>query len=82
VTGKDQPGLEERRVKDVISLIEQQKWRWEGHVARINDNGWTRRLTDRHPYYDKRSRKRPDTKWRDEIKKNTGVAWQRIAQNR
>ena len=48
----------------------------------MNDNRWTKRLTDWHPYNEKRSRKRPDTRWRDEIEKFAGVAWQRIAQDR
>ena len=30
----------------------------------------------------KRSRKRPDTRWKDEIEKFAGVAWQRLAQDR
>ena len=37
-------------------------------------------LTDWHPYNEKRSRRRPDTRWRDEIENFAGVAWQRIAQ--
>ena len=59
-----------------------QKWRWAGHVARINDYRWTKRLTDWHPYNEKRSRKRPDTRWGDEIEKFAGVAWQRKTQDR
>ena len=48
----------------------------------MNDNRWTKRLTDWHPYNEKRSRKRPDTRWKDEIEKFAGVAWQRLAQDR
>ena len=39
-------------------------------------------LTDWHLYNDKRGRKRLDTRWRDEIEKFAGIAWQRIAQDR
>ena len=63
---------------DIIQVVKQQKWRWAGHVARMNDNRWTKRLTDWHPYNEKRSRKRPDTRWKDEIEKFAGVAWHRI----
>jgi len=64
-------------VKDIIQVVKQQKWRWAGHVAKMNDNRWTKRLTDWHPYGEKRSRKRPDTRWKDEIKKFAGVAQDR-----
>ena len=60
---------EKNKVKNIMQVVKQQKWRWAGHVARMNDNRWTKRLTDWHPYNKKRSRKRP-------------VAWQRIAQDR
>ena len=45
----------------------------------MNDNRWTKRITDWHPYNEKQSRKRPDTRWRNEIEKFAGVAWQRLA---
>ena len=59
-----------------IALRDRKRSTW------INNNRWTKRLTDWHPYNEKRSRKRPDTKWRDEIEKFTGVAWQRLARDR
>jgi len=40
------------------------------------------RITDWHPYNEKRSRKRPDTRSRDEIGKFAGVAEQKLAQDR
>jgi hypothetical protein len=70
------------RVKDIIQVIKQQKWRWAGHIARMRDNRWTKRITDWCPYSNKRSKKRPDTRWRDEIEKFAGKTWQRIVQNR
>jgi len=39
--------------------VKQQKWSWTGHVAWMNDNRWTNRITNWHPYNEKRSRKRP-----------------------
>jgi len=50
--------------------VKEKKWRWAGHVARMNDNRWTKRLTDWH---EKRSRKRPDSRWKDEIERFAGV---------
>jgi len=63
-------------------VVKQQKWRWAGHVARMNYNRWTKRLTDWYPKNDKQGRKRLDTRWKDEIEWFAGVAWQRIAQDR
>jgi len=63
-------------------VVKQQKWRWAGHVARMNDNRWAKRQTDWSLYNEKRSRKRPDTRSGDDIEKFAGVVWQRIAQER
>ena len=41
-----------------------------------------KRLSDRHPYNEKRSRKRPNTRRWVEMEKFVGVAWQRMAQDR
>ena len=73
---------EQTGVKDIIQVIKGQKIRWAGHVARRNDNRWSKRLTDWCPRDGKRSRKRPDTRWRDEIEKFAGKTWQRKAQTR
>ena len=69
-------------VTDIIQFIKQQKWRWAGHVARRNDNRWSKRVTDWCPWGNKRSRKRPDTRWRDEIERFAGKTWQRLALDR
>jgi len=55
---------------------------WWADVTKMNDNRWIKRLTDWHPYNEKRSRKRPDTRWKEEIEKFAGVAWQRLTQDR
>ena len=76
--GQEKIHIDQRKtkIKDIIQVVKQLKWRWAGHVARMNDNRWTKRLTDWHPYNEKRSRKRPDTRQKDEIEKFAGVAWQ------
>ena len=45
-------------VKDIIQVVKQQKWRWAGHLARREDNRWSKRLTDWCPRDSKRSRKK------------------------
>ena len=37
------------KVKDVIEKIKEMKWRWAGHLARKQDNRWTKRLTEWQP---------------------------------
>ena len=69
-------------VKDIVQVVKKQKWRWAGNIARINDNRWTKRVTDWCRYNDRRSRKRPDIRWRDEIEKFAGKTWQGMAQDR
>jgi len=59
-------------------VIKQEKWNWEGRVARMNDNRWTKTITDWHPYNNKRSKKRSDSRWREEIERFVGIVWQRI----
>ena len=66
------------KVDDIIESIKIQKWRWAGHVARLQDNRWTKRLTEWMPR-GKRLRKRPNARWRDEIVRFTGNLWQRQA---
>ena len=70
------------RVKDILVAIQEQKWRWAGHVARRDDNRWNKRLTDWTPRESKRDRRRPDRRWRDEIEKAAGATWQQLARSR
>ena len=73
---------EQTKIKDIIKYIKQQKWRWAGHVARREDNRWSKRLMEWCPLDCKRSRKRPETRWRDDIREFAGMAWQRKARGR
>ena len=47
----------------------------------MNDNRWTKRTTYWCPYNDKRSKKRPGTRWGDEREKFAGKTCQRVAQD-
>ena len=62
--------------------INEQKWRWAGHVARKEDNRWRKRLTDWTPRESKRDRRRSDRRWQDEIEKTAGATWQQLAKSR
>jgi len=36
-------------VTDAITRISTLKWNWAGHLARINDGRWTRKITEWRP---------------------------------
>ena len=71
---------EKTKVNDMLLAIKEQTWRCSGHLARREDNRWTKRLTDWTPREGKRDR-RPDRRWRDEIEKNAGATWQQLAKS-
>ncbi|KAI8425563.1 hypothetical protein MSG28_011388 [Choristoneura fumiferana] len=58
------------------------KWRWAGHLARITDRRWTKRVTEWMGPRGKRKKGRPKDRWADEIQKIAGNDWIRQAQNR
>ena len=70
------------KVKDILEKIKEAKWRWAGHVARREDNRWTKRLTDWQPRTGKRRRGRQKRRWRDDITTYLGTTWARTAQDR
>ena len=69
-------------IKDVVKFAAKQKWKWAGHVARLNDNRWTKRITDWQPRYGNRSRGRQAKRWRDDIVQMKGITWGRDAGQR
>ncbi|PIK43526.1 endonuclease-reverse transcriptase [Apostichopus japonicus] len=55
------------QVKDIILKIKEAKRRKAGHLMRIADYRWTKRLTEWQPRYVKRGRGRQKRRWRDDI---------------
>ncbi|KAE9420571.1 hypothetical protein Angca_003906, partial [Angiostrongylus cantonensis] len=51
------------KIKDVVLDAKQSKIRWAGHVMRMNDNRWTRAVSDWIPRDVKRTAGRPPTRW-------------------
>ena len=68
-------------VTDVIERIAWLKWNWAGHVARMTDGRWTRKVIEWRPRADKRNRGRPPTRWTDDVKRIAGN-WLQKAQDR
>ncbi|KAE9415635.1 hypothetical protein Angca_007756, partial [Angiostrongylus cantonensis] len=51
------------KIKNAVSYAKQSKIRWVGHVMRMNDNRWTRAVSDWIPRDVKRTAGRPPTRW-------------------
>ena len=68
-------------VTDVVNQIRKLKWNWAGHVARMSDGRWTKRLLEWRPRLDKRSKGRPPTRWTDDLRRFAGN-WIQRAQDR
>ena len=69
-------------LQSIVMRVKQVKWQWAGHVARINDNRWTKQVTEWIPIDKKRKRARPKTRWVDDITKFLGKTWMRSAADR
>ncbi|CAF1258451.1 unnamed protein product, partial [Didymodactylos carnosus] len=70
------------KIIDITRTIKRNKWRWAGHVARQQDNRWTKLTTEWQIMDGKRKRGRQTTRWRDEIHSFLGNDWSTVAQNR
>ena len=69
-------------VRDAVISVLHLKWNWAGHVARMTDGRWTKRLVEWRPRHEAyRSRGRPPSRWTDDIKRVAGN-WIQVAQNR
>ena len=54
-------------VTDMIKTARRMKWSWAGHISRLKDDRWTKRITTWKPYGRKRLRGRPAKRWRDDL---------------
>ena len=69
------------KLEDLVRTTKSLKWNWAGHVQRLNDNRWTKRLTEWIPRDKKRSRGRQKARWRDELDQ-FHKDWRRVALDR
>ncbi|KAJ4427524.1 hypothetical protein ANN_25172 [Periplaneta americana] len=67
---------------DAVRLAPRLKWKWGGHVSRMDCSRWTYASTMWDPRIGKRSRRRPRRRWSDAFWRETGVQWTRTERDR
>ncbi|KAF2903759.1 hypothetical protein ILUMI_02417 [Ignelater luminosus] len=55
---------------------------WVGHIARMDNDLWTKIIMEWRPRKERKGVGRPPFQWVDEIRKLAGKQWHRLAQNR
>ncbi|KAJ4435057.1 hypothetical protein ANN_23631 [Periplaneta americana] len=69
-------------VRDMAHQGERLKWKWGGHVSRLQGCRWAHISTTWDPRIGRRNRGRPGTRWADFFKSLAGPLWSRTANNR
>ena len=73
---------ERTKLIDAVERMANLKWNWAGHVARLTDGRWTKKILEWRPRQEAyRSRGRPPTRWSDDIKR-IQTNWINTAQDR
>lgn len=70
------------KLTDILKQIDQQKWRWAGHMVRDAKEKWSKKISEWYPRDGKRKRGRPTMKWEDDLKLTVGATWRRVANDR
>jgi hypothetical protein len=70
------------KVTDIAHRISMLKWQWAGHISRRTDNRWGKRVLEWRPRLGKRSVRRPQARWSDDLRRTTGWSWMRVAADR
>jgi hypothetical protein len=69
-------------MEDADSRAHLTKWRWGGHVARLDQERWTHAVRVWDPRPGGRSRGRPRLRWVQEFKRVVGAHWTMTAKDR
>ncbi|CAH2093264.1 unnamed protein product [Euphydryas editha] len=56
------------KLTDILLRVDQQKWRWTGHMMRDKHGKWCKAVSEWYPRDGKRSRGRQCIRWEDDIK--------------
>ena len=72
----------ETGVEDVVEKVNTLKWKWAGHVARMSNGRWSKRVSELTPVDRRKERGRPKRRWRDKLEEEAGIGWMRKALDR
>lgn len=70
------------KATDALRHAQKLKWQWAGHIARLQDERWTKKITMWEGPKGKRHKGRPHTRWEDDMTKTAGPRWLQLAQDR
>lgn len=70
------------KLTDIRKIIIKLKWKWAGHVCRLDKMRWTKKVTEWIPRNRKRKRGRQRKRWRDVFAHKVGPDWMRKARDR
>lgn len=70
------------KVTDILTRIDQLKWRWTGHMLRCKTDKWSKQVTFWYPRDGSRQRGRPTRRWEDDFRLAFGPHWTRVATDR
>jgi hypothetical protein len=69
------------KVTDIVKSYRRRKWNRARRIAKMDDDRWTKRVTEWQPRIGRRGRGRPKRRWRDNFVHTAGVNWMAIARN-
>ena len=72
---------QQTKVRDAIKTVLKMKWKWAGHIGRMQDERWTAKCTMWMPT-GRRRKGAPRRRWRDDIVKYAGKDWIELSRNR
>jgi Reverse transcriptase (RNA-dependent DNA polymerase) len=68
-------------IVDVRARRKELKWSWAGHLQRLDDRRWAKKIEVWEPK-GRRKKGRPKRRWRDDIEEHGSIFWRRKAQRR
>jgi hypothetical protein len=70
------------KVTDIAHRISMLKWQWVGHFSSRTDNRWGKRVLKWRLRLGKRSVRRPQARWSDDLRGTAGRSCMRLAEDR
>jgi hypothetical protein len=68
-------------IEDAAKAARRLKWRWGGHVVKMDQERWEYATTVWDPRIGRRNRGRPRRRWDHEFREVVGNQWSRIARD-